>query len=420
MQACVRIVFVLISVLFFDISNSIADDLDNQPDSIKSHAPNIYIDCNYCDNDFLREDLTFVNFVRERQQADVHILVSRQRTGSGGRDYTLEFIGQRRFSGMTDTLSYVSNESDTDDTIRKGLSSTIKNGMVRYIAKTSLNQYLKVSCDTPSEPEKVVDKWNYWVFSISADTWMNGQKSYKSFDVWFNASASRVTEGSRIFIGFWGSYNENKYDYVDYKALSISRSKGFETDYILSLTDHWSAGVSFQVSSSTYSNRDFQSWNAAKLEYNIFPYSESNRRQLRLQYYLIARYMDYTEETIFGKYNEWLGSHQLGIEFELIQPWGTISTELSGSHYFNDLEKNRLRLQGSLSLRVYQGLSFNVDGYVSRIHDQISLRKGEATEEEVLLRQNELATSYSYWMSMGISYSFGSIYNNIVNPRFGN
>ena len=42
-----------------------------------------------------------------------------------------------------------------------------------------------------------------------------------------------------------------------------------------------------------------------------------------------------------------------------------------------------------------------------------------ATTEEVLLRQRQLATGYQYFVNFGVSYSFGSILNNIVNPRFG-
>ncbi|MFH1686770.1 MAG: hypothetical protein ABIE70_04525 [bacterium] len=48
------------------------------------------------------------------------------------------------------------------------------------------------------------------------------------------------------------------------------------------------------------------------------------------------------------------------------------------------------------------------------------MRKGEASDEDVLLRRHELATSYDYYMSVGISYTFGSIYNDVVNARFGN
>jgi len=41
-----------------------------------------------------------------------------------------------------------------------------------------------------------------------------------------------------------------------------------------------------------------------------------------------------------------------------------------------------------------------------------------ASLEEILLRRRELETSYYYYFSIGLSYTFGSIYNNVVNPRF--
>jgi len=45
--------------------------------------------------------------------------------------------------------------------------------------------------------------------------------------------------------------------------------------------------------------------------------------------------------------------------------------------------------------------------------------KGGATTEEILLHRKELETQYQYYISFGLSYTFGSIYNNVVNPRFG-
>ncbi|CAN5874922.1 hypothetical protein BH18ACI5_BH18ACI5_26540 [soil metagenome] len=41
------------------------------------------------------------------------------------------------------------------------------------------------------------------------------------------------------------------------------------------------------------------------------------------------------------------------------------------------------------------------------------------TPEEILLRLRELQSGYEYEISFGISYSFGSIFSSIVNPRFG-
>jgi len=50
----------------------------------------------------------------------------------------------------------------------------------------------------------------------------------------------------------------------------------------------------------------------------------------------------------------------------------------------------------------------------------LSLVKGEASEAEILLQLQELETSYHLEGGLGLTYTFGSIYNNIVNPRFGN
>lgn len=53
------------------------------------------------------------------------------------------------------------------------------------------------------------------------------------------------------------------------------------------------------------------------------------------------------------------------------------------------------------------------------VRDQLSLSNEGATEEEVLLHRKEIATDYDYRFSIGFRYTFGSIYSNVVNPRFG-
>ena len=52
------------------------------------------------------------------------------------------------------------------------------------------------------------------------------------------------------------------------------------------------------------------------------------------------------------------------------------------------------------------------------LHDQIYLAKAGLTRQEVLLRQGQLATSYSAFLFAGLNYTFGSVLNNVVNPRF--
>ena len=156
------------------------------------------------------------------------------------------------------------------------------------------------------------------------------------------------------------------------------------------------------------------------IEYDIFPYSESTRRQLRLLYKVGFNYVNYMDSTIYDKTEESLWLHSITAAYEVVQKWGSINMSLGYSNYFHDWSKNNLSMDGYLSLRIAKGLSVTVGGGASIIHDQLGLVKGGATTEEVLLRRKELATQFQYFTSFGFSYTFGSIYNNVVNPRFGN
>lgn len=83
----------------------------------------------------------------------------------------------------------------------------------------------------------------------------------------------------------------------------------------------------------------------------------------------------------------------------------------------HDLNKNRISIDSRLSIRVFKGLSVNFSSNYDYVQDQLSLPKGDASLEEVLLGKRQLATTYGISVSAGISYSFGSIYNNVVNTR---
>ena len=116
---------------------------------------------------------------------------------------------------------------------------------------------------------------------------------------------------------------------------------------------------------------------------------------------------------------ESLLSQSLTVTLEIREPWGSASTSLQGSHYFHNFSKNRLELRGYLDFRIFKGLSVDISGRYKRIRDQLSLPLGEASLDEILLARKELATSYEYSISVGLRYTFGSVYSNVVNPRFG-
>lgn len=409
--------FVIFLVLFVFISYSFITAAE--ADTVRSMAPKIYMDCWYCDFDFIRSEIDFVNYVIDRKNADLHILITRQQTASGGREYTLTFIGQQIFSGKNDTLMYTTQQDDTDDDIRKKMVKYMKIGLMSYIAKTPIANEISISYEKSGEVVVKKDRWKNWVFRNYLNLHFDGEQSSEDLSLYGRISADRITEEWKIRSFLRIRHDREKYKIDDSTLVSTSKWKNFYGLVVNSLTNHWSIGISAEASSSTYSNEKASYNIAPAVEYNLFPYSQSTRRELRFLYRVGYEYRYYDEETIYSKMQDGLLKEALEIASELKQPWGTIDMYVTGSHFFHDFNKNHLRIYTDLSLRLFKGLSFNIYGGFSMIHDQLSLPKRGATTEEILLRRRELETQYSYWGAVGLEFTFGSIYNNIVNSRFG-
>jgi hypothetical protein len=406
-----------------------SDTSRTAPDS----ALRVFFDCqgfaSGCDFDYVRTEITFVTWVRNREDAQVHVLVTIQTTGGGGTEYTVTFIGRGRFAGRADTLRYAAGKTDTQDDQRRGLVHLLKLGLATAAATTPLAPHLEVTFTAPSRGAPQHDSWNYWVYSASMNGFFNGQKSINSQSLFGSLSANRVTDASKILLSFTESYDRGSFDIPVFDTtgtqvgtrtvVSIARSYGGDALLVKSLGAHWSAGTEVSANRSTFSNEDLVFSAGPAVEFDIFPYSASTRRLLRFNYRMAVNYFKYTDTTIFAKTEEVLFTQVLAAVVNVTQPWGSSSVSLTGSSFLHDLSKNRLELFGSLSFRVVRGLSFNVFGNVSLVHDQLFLPKAGASESQILLQRRALATNYQYFASVGLSYSFGSTINNIVNPRFG-
>jgi hypothetical protein len=134
---------------------------------------------------------------------------------------------------------------------------------------------------------------------------------------------------------------------------------------------------------------------------------------------MVYKEVRYLDETIYDKMKEALIYESLSTTLEIKKRWGSLASTLEGLHYFHDFEKNRLELYCNLDLRLFEGFSLDIRGAVTMIRDQLSLPKEDATIEEILTSRREIATDYDYYLSFGLRYTFGSIYSNVVNPRFG-
>ena len=389
-------------------------------DVLQQSAVKVFVDCNYCDLDFIRTEITFVNYVRDPNQADVHILISQQQTGGGGTEYTLTFIGKNAFVQNNDTLRYISNITNTEDEQRRGLATILRKGLFQYALKTPVAEFLSVSYSRPSQQQTIEDTWNFWVFSLNLNSFLNGEKSSNTTYIYSTLSANRTTQDWKIRLSASSDYKENTYEYGTLKEKFITRGYYFDGLWVKSLDDHWSAGITGAIISSTYRNIDLSGRIAPAVEYNFFPFSESTRRQLRVLYKVGGIQNNYVDSTIYDKKEEFLFDHSLSVTLELRQQWGSISLSVLGAEHLRDLKKYNAQIYGNMSLRLFEGLSLNLYGSFRQIRDQIALSKGGTSQAQVLTRQREIATNYSYYASVGIGYTFGSIYNNVVNSRFGN
>lgn len=417
-----RVIFLFFSVL---LSGQLSYSQNNGDDKVgRSAALHVFLDCSYCDSDYIRRELPFVNYVRDRKEAEVHILVTRETTGAGGQEYRINFIGLKEFEGITDEVIYVSRPDETGDITRQGRTRMMALGLMQFVAHTPLADKIKISYEIPDssermKPELVVDKWNSWVFDTDMSLNYEQQETYVNPETEIDIRVEKVTPDWKVEFGLSNDYILRKYIYEDTTYISTRNKTSFNHLLVKSLNDHWSAGGSAYLSQDSYQNRRF-AWSVyPAIEYNVFPYYESSKKQFRIQYRIGYGYNYYQDTTVYNKIEEGLFGQQLSIAYEMRQPWGSVSTSLSGYTYLHDWGYNNIQLRTWLSVRLFKGLSLRLSGRAAWIHDQLSLPKENATAEEVLLRQRQLATQYSYYFDVGFSYTFGSIYNNVVNPRFG-
>jgi hypothetical protein len=370
--------------------------------------------------DFIRREIPYINYVRDIRDAQVYIITTSQHTGSGGKEFAYFLTGQEKFAGMRDTLIYRSSPDDTEDQIRIGQVNVLQQGLMRYVVQTPLSQHIRISFTRPMSDRVKTDKWNNWVLNASVSGMLNGQKAYSSSEISGNLGARRITSDWKVDLEAEYNYNFDKFEFDDQILTSINNRRSFESLFVKSLGDHWSAGGTAEIESSTFNNYKLKVSLMPGIEYDIFPYSQSTRRQLRLLYSAGYLHQSYADTTIYEKMRENLWGHSLKAAYEVVQKWGSVNVSLDWFNYLHDWSKNNLALDGWVNIRIARGLSFEMGGGAAMVHDQLSLVKGGATREEILLKRKELATVYTYFTYFGLSYTFGSIYNNVVNPRFGN
>ena len=394
-------------------------------------ALRVFLDCNRCDFDYLRREITFVNYVRDRYDAQVHVLVTTENSG-GGRLYTLDFIGLEEFSDRGISYNYSESRTDTDDETREGLAQVLRVGFLHYIIDTPMAYDIEIAPGSRggvgtgfaggglrmmmAQPDD--DPWDFWVFRLSTNARVSGEASRQQRNFNGSASANRTTEEWIVRAELDGSYRENVHQLSTGEFTDVRTSYQLDGQLVKSLGEHWGASIRGGSSASTFLNRDRRIRVFPGVEFNVFPYSESSRRSLTFAYEMGMESFDYIEETIFGKMEETLAAQEVEVTFDVEQPWGDSRVRLRYNSYVNDFSKYSTSVFGNLSFRVVRGLSVFASASTELVRDQVYLSAKKLTDEEILVERRQLATDSRYRVSFGFSYTFGSIFNNVVNPRF--
>jgi hypothetical protein len=410
-------------VLFFCFS------FTNAQDSL--HRPKLFINCASswgCFEDYVRTELSFFDFVRDRFQADVQILIISQENGAGGANYTLNFIGQGKFKNEKDTLKFSVKQADSDDMIRKKLVSNLKIGLVPYIKSEDFLEQISIDLPKRKTQDALIkkDPWNFWVFTLG--TWGNYSAESNSTSYYLSnyLNINRIKPESKVLISFNYDTNFSKFVFQDVDANGVVISETVKAKnenhnasfiYAKSLSEHWALGGYHENWSSVARNIRFGYTVAPALEYNIFPNSRNTQKQFRCILQTGLRGLELRMLNEREKTQETLPFYRFDANISIVQPWGNVSGRIGGHHFFTEKNLYRFNADVGVSWRVFEGFNLNLFVNSSYIKDQILFLPQDINRNNVLLGAGILPTNFRIYTSGGISYTFGSINNSVVNPR---
>ena len=378
----------------------------------------VFLSCP-CDGDFIKQNTLIFDYVRDRTLADIEVFVFEINNAGGGRNYGFEYKGKNDFTGIENEVSTeIPNNTSLIET-REQLLKTFQMGMVYFLQNTPFQSQLEVHFKDQQSPleDLTIDRWNNWVFELTGSLNFENEKSIKEEEYDLGFEVDRVTELWRIRSDF-GVRRSVKFFSREEESYSSERKRTFISGSVVkSLSNHFSTGIFGYYLNDTFRNyNSFFNFSPA-LEYNFFPYSEVLTKEITLAYKIGFNSYDYIEETIFGFLKQELFNQSLTLNLRYREKWGSIYSFLVASQFLNQPDQNKLTLNNNVNLRLIRGLSLRISGNFQLIRDQINLPKGEASIEDLLLRQRQISTNFQNRVSLGLSYTFGSIFNNIVNNR---
>ena len=374
-----------------------------------------YLDCR-CDQNYLKQQTSFLEHVRDQNLADIEIFILDVRNPTGTRTFEIKVDGNNEYQKISSSTFVSGYANDTSSTLRDKLLNKLKLALIPFLDKASYN--IKVDVDSNFDDLTVNDdKWKNWVFELSGSYNDDKEESRKTNRYELEFEIDKLTPEWRIGMEIKRNESNGKFFSNDKVYTSNRKTTSISGRVVRSISDHFSAGIFSSAYQNTYENIDFNRYIAPAIEYSFYPYKDVLSKEITLAYRIGIGKRNYIEKTIYGYEKQKLSSQTLSLNIRFRQKWGNISSYLNATQFLNDGTKKRFSLRSDLDLRVFEGLAIRFSGNVNLIREQYSLAAVSTSIEELLLQQRQIATDYRTNFSVGLSYTFGSIYNSVINTR---
>ena len=284
----------------------------------------LFIKCDRCDNNFLKNEITYVDLVREQGLADIQLFIYRNRNANNGNRYSLDFIGQNDFAGKELSLVLDTNPKLTSDEIRNKLKRKIDIGLVYFLVESDISNRINISYDSVvnnNSYESSSDKWKNWVFELSGSYNGDQEESRKTNRYEIEFEIDKLTEDWRIGAELRRNETNRKFYSDDNVYKSNRKTTSFNGRVVRSISNHFSAGVFFGAYQNTYENIDFNRYIQPAIEYSFYPYKDVLSKEITLAYKISTGKRNYIEKTIYGYEKQKLSSQTLSLNIRFRQKW---------------------------------------------------------------------------------------------------
>ena len=252
-----------------------------------------YLDCR-CDENYIKQETSFLEYVRDQDLADVEIFIRDERNPTGSRSFEIKIDGNNDYGEISNTTEAVGYANDTSSTLREKLLNKLKLALVPFLEKANYN--LTIDVDSNFKDLTVNDeKWKNWVFELSGSYNNDKEESRQTnrYDVEFEID--KLTEDWRIGMEISRRETNRKFFSNNNEYTSNRKTTSFRGGVVRSISDHFSAGAFFGIFQNTYENIDLNRYIAPAIEYSFYPYRDVLSKEITLAYRIGVGKRNYIE-----------------------------------------------------------------------------------------------------------------------------